>query len=179
MPYIPNFQAVVTLTPGVGVVVGVGGWGLGVGGGRFKNTYEFLNLRGLKFSTIKKIYIFQCMGYISCVDFERATLKFHTNYLTHTLKYTIVIQSWNFKLLDLRARNCFWNAPWWLIHIFISEIYFALVPVTDVLCLIIRAVCVIYHPVFQPTGQPIYLPKLNELDIRAIRNIFWHTTDTD
>ena len=31
-------------------------------GGRFKNTYELLNLRALKFSYVNKIHIFQCMG---------------------------------------------------------------------------------------------------------------------
>ena len=31
-------------------------------GGRFKNTYELLNLRVLKFSYVNKIHIFQCMG---------------------------------------------------------------------------------------------------------------------
>ena len=33
-----------------------------VPGGRFKNTYELLNLRALKFSYVNKIHIFQCMG---------------------------------------------------------------------------------------------------------------------
>ena len=77
---------------GVGWVGGGGGgWGVG-----FKNTYELLNLRALKFSTVNKIYIFQYMGNIFCVEFQRVPLKFHTNYLTHTLKDTIFIQSWNF-----------------------------------------------------------------------------------
>ena len=31
---------------------------------RFKNTYELLNLRALKFSPVNKIHIFQCMGKI-------------------------------------------------------------------------------------------------------------------
>ena len=64
--------------------------------GCFKNTYELLNLRALKFSPVNKIYIFQCMGKIFCVEFQRYTLKFHTKYLTHTLKNTIFIQHWNF-----------------------------------------------------------------------------------
>ena len=33
-----------------------------VPGGHFKNTYELLNLRALKFSHVDKIYIFQCMS---------------------------------------------------------------------------------------------------------------------
>ena len=68
------------------------GWGTG---GRFKNTYELLNLRALKFSYVNKIHIFQCMGKIFCV--KRYPLKFHTKYLTHTLKDMIFMQFWNFK----------------------------------------------------------------------------------
>ena len=64
-----------------------------VPGGRFKNTYELLNLRALKFSPVNKIHIFQCMDKIFCVEFQKVPLKFHTKYLTHTLKETIFIQS--------------------------------------------------------------------------------------
>ena len=66
-------------------------------GGRFKNTYELLNLRALKFSLVNKIHIFQCMGKIFCMEFQRYPLKFHTKYLTHTLKDMIFMQFWNFK----------------------------------------------------------------------------------
>ena len=66
-------------------------------GKHFKNTHELLNLRALKFSPTNKIYIFQCMGKIFCVEFQRYPLKFHTKYLTHTLKDMIFIQHWNFK----------------------------------------------------------------------------------
>ena len=61
-------------------------------GGHFKNTYELLNLRALKFSPVNKIHIFQCMGKIFCVEFQRYPLKFHTKYLTHTLKDMNFIQ---------------------------------------------------------------------------------------
>ena len=43
---------------------GVGGWGGGGGGGgggRFKNTFEPLNLWALKISPVNKIHIFQCL----------------------------------------------------------------------------------------------------------------------
>ena len=40
-------------------------------GGRFKNTYELLNLRALNFSPANKIHKFQCMGMIFCVEFQR------------------------------------------------------------------------------------------------------------
>ena len=66
-------------------------------GGRFKNTYELLNLRALKCSPVNKIHIFQCMGKMFCVEFQRYPLKFHTKYLSHTLKDMIFIQHWNFK----------------------------------------------------------------------------------
>ena len=52
-------------------------------GGPFKNTYELLNLRALQFSLVNKIHIFQCMGKIFCMEFQRYPLKFHTKYLTH------------------------------------------------------------------------------------------------
>ena len=51
----------------------------GSSGGRFKNTYELLNLRALKFSPVNKIHIFQCMGKIFCVEFQRYPLKFTQN----------------------------------------------------------------------------------------------------
>ena len=66
-------------------------------GGCFKNAWELLNLRGLKISMLCKNHIFQGMGKIFCVEFQRAPLKFHTKYLTHTLK-------------DVDC-ECFWNAP--------------------------------------------------------------------
>ena len=55
-------------------------------GGRFNNAYELLNLRALKISMLYKSHIFQCMGKIFWVEFQRVPLKFHTKYLTHTLK---------------------------------------------------------------------------------------------
>ena len=73
-------------------------------GGRFINTYELLNLRALKFSPVNQIHIFQCMGMIFCVEFQRYHLKFHTKYLTHTLKAKNCIQQ---ELLDLRAHMPF------------------------------------------------------------------------
>ena len=68
-----------------------------VSGGRFKNTYELLNQRALKFSYVNKIHIFQCMGKIFCVEFQRYPLKFHSKYLTHTLKDVHFIHRWKFK----------------------------------------------------------------------------------
>ena len=42
-----------------------------VGRGDMKNPYELLNLRNLKISKFYKINIFQCMGKIFCVEFQR------------------------------------------------------------------------------------------------------------
>ena len=66
-------------------------------GGRFKNAYELLDLRALKISMLYKNRIFQCMGKIFCVEFQRVPLKFHTKYLIHTLKNVDFIQGWRFK----------------------------------------------------------------------------------
>ena len=47
-------------------------------GGHFKKAYELLNIRALKFSPVKQMHIFQSMGKIFCVEFQRVPLKFHT-----------------------------------------------------------------------------------------------------
>ena len=76
------------------------GWGRG--GCRVKNAYELLNLRALKFSPMNKIHIFQCMGKIFYVEFQRAPHIEKCNFYT-TLKFK--------ELSYLRARKHFWNAP--------------------------------------------------------------------
>ena len=63
-------------------------------GGRIKNEHELLNLRALKISMFYKNHIFQCMGKIFSVEFQRVPLKFHTNYLVHTLKDVDFIHGW-------------------------------------------------------------------------------------
>ena len=72
-------------------------WWYSSSGGRFKNTYELLNPRALKISMLYKNRIFQCMGKIFCVEFQRYPLKFHSKYLTHTLKDVHFIHRWKFK----------------------------------------------------------------------------------
>ena len=76
--------------------------------GYFKNTYEFINLWALKFSLLKHLHIFQCMGKIFDVEFQSCPLKFHIKYLTHTLKDEIFIQCWKFVSSQIYA----------LIHVF-------------------------------------------------------------
>ena len=56
-----------------------------------------LNLRALKNSMLHKNHIFRCMGKIFCVEFKRYPLKFHTKYLTHTLKDVHFICEWKSK----------------------------------------------------------------------------------
>ena len=45
-----------------------------------KKMHQLLNLRALKISMLYKIHVFQCLGRIFCVEFQRETLKFHTKY---------------------------------------------------------------------------------------------------
>ena len=71
-------------------------WTQWILGGRFKNAYELLNLRTLKIWTLYKNDIFQCIDKIVCGEFQRYPLKFHTKYLTHTLKDMHFIHSWKF-----------------------------------------------------------------------------------
>ena len=79
--------------------------------GRFKNTYELLNLRALKFSPVNKIHIFQCMGKIFCVEFQRYPLKFHTKYLTHTLKDMILYSIGILRALRFKSSYAFLKRP--------------------------------------------------------------------
>ena len=67
-------------------------------GGRFKNAYELLNLRALKISMFFVSHIFQCMGKIFCVEFQRVPLKFRTKYRIHTLKDADFIHGRKFKI---------------------------------------------------------------------------------
>ena len=69
----------------------------------FKTSPELLNLRALN-KTLNKTRIFQCMGEIFCIEVQRIPLKFHTKYITHTLK-DMILHNFN-----LRSRMCFWNA---------------------------------------------------------------------
>ena len=63
----------------------------------FKNTYELVNLRALKISTLYKICIFHFMCKIFCMDHQRYPIKFHTKYITHTLKDEHFILRWKYK----------------------------------------------------------------------------------
>ena len=66
-------------------------------GGRFKNAYELLNLRALKISMLYKIHIFQYMGKIFCVEFQRVPLKFHIS------KDVDFIHRWKLRALRFKS----------------------------------------------------------------------------
>ena len=80
-------------------------------GGSFKNTYELLNLRALKFSPVNKIHIFQCMGTIFCVEFQRVPLKFHTKYLPTLWKMQFLNNVEILRALRFKSSSAFLNAP--------------------------------------------------------------------
>ena len=71
-----------------------GTWG---GGGRLKNTHELLNISAQEISLMNNFHIFQWMGKIFCVEFQRYPLKFHTKYLIHTFYGMIFMKHWNIK----------------------------------------------------------------------------------
>ena len=62
-----------------------------------------LNLRALKISVLYKSIIFQCMGKIFLVEFQRVPLKFHTKYFSHTLKDVYFIHRLNLRALRLKS----------------------------------------------------------------------------
>ena len=63
-------------------------------------------LRARKISLTNQLHLFQCMGKIFCVEFQRKPLKFHTKYLTHVLKDTIFKQCWKFKSSQIYEPVC-------------------------------------------------------------------------
>ena len=70
--------------------------------GRFKNKFELLNLRSLKFSTANKINIFQCMGKIFCVEFQRVPIHWKIQFL-----YDVEI----FRALGFMSSCAFYKRP--------------------------------------------------------------------
>ena len=69
------------------------------------------NLGVLKFSLVNKLHIFYSINKIFCVEFQRVYLKFHTKYLTHTLKDTIFIQCWKLKSCRVDELVCIFETP--------------------------------------------------------------------
>ena len=88
--------------------------GNGARRGRSKSVYEILNLnlRALKISMLYKNEIFQCMGKIFCVGFQRVSLKFHTKYFDPYIERCRFYSHVKIlELLDFRAHKCFWPPP--------------------------------------------------------------------
>ena len=79
--------------------------------GRFKNTYELANLGAHTLLLGNKLHIFQCVGKIFWVEFQREPLTFPANYLTHTLKETISIQYRKFRTQIYELVNVFETPP--------------------------------------------------------------------
>ena len=71
-----------------------------------QNAYYVSNLRVLKSSPLKTIPIFECMGRISCVKFQRHTLKCLTKYL---IQYTETRVFYSELKSDLRSCKRLWN----------------------------------------------------------------------
>ena len=68
------------------------------------------HMNGLEYSSLNKMYIFQCIGKRFCVEFQKMPLKFHTKYFTHTLKAILFCTTLKFyKILDLTAHMLFWE----------------------------------------------------------------------
>ena len=92
---------------------GVVGWGWGVcvcvcvcvcvWGGGVKNAYELLNPRALKILMLYKNRVFQCMGKIFSVEFQRIPLKFHTKSLPMHLKMWISFTGENLRALRFKS----------------------------------------------------------------------------
>ena len=80
-------------------------------GERFKNAYELLNLKALEYSHVNKMQIFQCVGNIFCVEFQRYPLKFHTKYLTHTLKILFLYDVQLLRALGFKGSYEFLKRP--------------------------------------------------------------------
>ena len=51
-----------------------------------KNAYKLHNVQALKSSPLYKIYMFECMDRMFYAEFQRVTLKYHTEYIAHALK---------------------------------------------------------------------------------------------
>ena len=79
-------------------------------GDRFKKSYELLNARALKISSLYESHFFPCMYKIFCVEFQRVPLKFHTKYFTHSLKDKDFIKGYNYNS-DSRVCKHFLRCP--------------------------------------------------------------------
>ena len=80
-------------------------------GGRFKKAYELLNLRALKFSPLNKIHIFECMGKIFCVEFQRYPLNSTQNILPIHWKVRFLYNIEILRALRFKSSYAFLKGP--------------------------------------------------------------------
>ena len=71
-------------------------------------------------------------------------------------------------------KMCYYIDTWWLVHTFISEIYFTMVAVTDVLRLCMLGHSILYIANFKPMRRTIFLPKCNETYMWHQRTTIWY-----
>ena len=63
------------------------------------------------FSDLHKIHIFECMGEIFCVEFQKVPVKFHIKYHTHTLKDMILDSIEIRRACRFKSYSTFLNGP--------------------------------------------------------------------
>ena len=80
-------------------------------GGRFKKTYELLNLRALKISPVNKIHIFQCMGKIFCAEFQRYPWNSTQNILPIHWKVRFLYNIGILRALRFKSSYAFFKRP--------------------------------------------------------------------
>ena len=80
-------------------------------GGRFKNAYELLNLRALKISMLYKNHIFQCIGKIFCVEFQKYLWNSTQNILPIRWKMWILFTTENLRALRFKSSKVFLKRP--------------------------------------------------------------------
>ena len=56
-------------------------------------------------------HIFQCMSKVFCVKFQRVPLKFHTKYLTHTMKMQNLFKGENLGAIRFKSSLVFLKRP--------------------------------------------------------------------
>ena len=79
--------------------------------GRFRNTYELLHLRALKFSPVNKIHIFQCMGMIFLWNFKGTLWNSTQNILPIHWKIRILYNIEILRTLRSKSSYAFFKCP--------------------------------------------------------------------
>ena len=115
---VTRYAMACNLNPYAMIVIITSVWWLLMAWGRFKNAYELLNLRALKISMLHKKCIFQIMGKIFCLEFQRKGYLWNSaqNILHINWKICISFTGENLRALTFKSscdatiysrRNCF------------------------------------------------------------------------